>query len=87
MKMASMNISLPEPMADYVRQVVGRDYGNASEYFRELVRERIAAEVEADLQLLREATRNAPVGPSESDVAEILRIQKQVRKRLHARRA
>jgi Arc/MetJ-type ribon-helix-helix transcriptional regulator len=87
MKMASMNISLPEPMADYVRQVVGRDYGNASEYFRDLVRDRIAAEVEADLQLLREATQSAPVGPSETDIAEILGIQKQVRKRLHARRA
>lgn len=87
MKMASINISLPEPMADYVRQAVGRDYANASEYFRDLVRERIAAEVGADVQLLREATQNAPVGPSETDVAEILGIQKQVRKRLHARRA
>jgi Arc/MetJ-type ribon-helix-helix transcriptional regulator len=86
MKMASMNISLPEPMADYVRQVVGRDYGNASEYFRDLVRERIAKEVEADLRFLREATERAAVGPSESDIAEVLRIQKQVRKRLHARR-
>ena len=38
MKMDSINISLPQPMADFVRGVVERDYGNASEYFRELVR-------------------------------------------------
>ena len=35
MKMDTMNISLPKPMAEFVRQKVGRDYGNASEYFRE----------------------------------------------------
>jgi Arc/MetJ-type ribon-helix-helix transcriptional regulator len=40
MKMATMNISLPGPMAEFVRTTVERDYGNASEFFRDLVREK-----------------------------------------------
>ncbi len=37
--MASMNISIPDPMRDWVNeQVESGDYGNVSEYFRELVR-------------------------------------------------
>ena len=74
-------------MADYVRQAIGRDYGNASEYFRALIRERMAREIEADVRFLNEATEHAPAGPSESDIAEILSVQKEVRKRLHARSA
>ena len=34
--MATMNISLPGPMAEFVRATVERDYGNASEFFRDL---------------------------------------------------
>ena len=81
-----MNISLPAPMADYVRRTVARDYGNSSEYFRELVRERIEKETLVDVQFLNDATHGAPVGPSEADVAEILEIQKQARKEIRARR-
>lgn len=87
MKMNTMNISLPGPMADYVRQTVEREYGNASEYFRELVRERVAKEAEADLRLLNENTSGAPAGPGEADIAEILAVQKRVRKELRARRS
>ena len=86
MKMDTMNISLPGPMAEFVRTIVERDYGNASEYFRELVREKIRQQVEADVRFLRTATEGAPAGPSEADVGEILRIQKQVRRELRARR-
>ncbi len=87
MKMDSINISLPQPMADFVRGVVERDYGNASEYFRDLVRERIQREVEADVAFLNETHRGADVGPTEADVAEIIKLQKQVRKELRARSA
>ena len=81
-----MNISLPGPMAEFVRTTVQRDYGNASEFFRDLVREKIRQQVEADVRFLRAATDGAPAGPSEADVAEILKIQKQVRREMRARR-
>ena len=86
MKMDTMNISLPGPMAEFVRATVERDYGNASEFFRDLVREKIRREVEADLRFLETATRGAPAGPEDADVDEILQIQKQVRKEIRARR-
>ena len=87
MKMDSMNISLPRPMADFVRGVVERDYGNASEYFRDLVRERIQKEIAADVAFLQHTHQDAPVGPTESEIDAILRLQKQVRKDLRARGA
>lgn len=87
MKMDSINISLPQPMADFVRGVVERDYGNASEYFRELVREKMRREIEADVKFLEDSMKGAPPGPSEADIEKVLKIQKQVRKELRARRA
>ncbi|MBR0643134.1 type II toxin-antitoxin system ParD family antitoxin [Plastoroseomonas hellenica] len=37
--MATMNVSLPEPMKSWVeRQVEGGSYGNASDYIRDLIR-------------------------------------------------
>ena len=85
MKMDSMNISLPQPMADFVRGVVARDYGNASEYFRDLVRERIQMVVAADLRLLRESGPARP-GPTQKDLEVIERIKRRVRKDLRAGR-
>jgi Arc/MetJ-type ribon-helix-helix transcriptional regulator len=87
MKMDSINISLPQSMADFVRGVVEREYGNASEFFRELVRERQQKEIAADVALLESTHAGAPVGPTESEIVEILKIQKKVRKGLRARRA
>ena len=87
MKMDSMNISLPASLADYVRRTVDRDYGNSSEYFRELIRERMNKEISEDVRFLNAATSDAPVGPSEEDIAEILKIQKRARKEIRARRA
>ena len=86
MKMDTMNISLPGPMAEFVRATVERDYGNASEFFRDLVREKIRKEVEADVRFLEAATHGAPAGPEDTDIDDILRIQRQVRKELRARR-
>ena len=85
MKMDTMNISLPKPMAEFVRQNVARDYGNASEYFRDLVRQRMKREIEADLKLLRDSGPAQP-GPSEKDLETIERIKRQVRKDLLAGR-
>ena len=84
MKMDTMNISLPKPLAEFVRQKVGRDYGNVSEYFRDLVRQRMKREIEADLRLLRE-TGPARPGPTEKDLETIERIKRDVRKDLRAR--
>ena len=37
--MATMNVSLPDPMKAWVeRQVAGSQYGNASDYVRDLIR-------------------------------------------------
>jgi Arc/MetJ-type ribon-helix-helix transcriptional regulator len=85
MKMNSMNISLPPAMAEFVRQTIERDYGNTSEFFRSLVRERIQREVEADVAFLTEATNRAPAGPDEQDLADVLKIQRRVRKAIRAR--
>ena len=73
-------------MAESVRATVERDYGNASEFFRGLVREKIRKEVEADVRFLETAAHGAPAGPEDTDIVEILRIQKQVRKEIRARR-
>ncbi len=85
MKMNTVNISLPAAMGEFVRESVERDYGNVSEFFRDLLRERMRREVEADLEFLNKATEGAPAGPTDSDVEEILAVQRRVRKKLHAR--
>ena len=69
--MATMNISLPDTLRSYIESRVSNDgYGNASEYFRELVRldqkrkeqerqertylETLREEVQAGLEALKE---------------------------------
>ena len=85
MKMNTVNISLPAAMSEFVRENVERDYGNVSEFFRDLLRERMRREIEADVAFLNTATEGAPPGPTETEIQEILTIQKRVRKKLHAR--
>ena len=87
MKMNTMNISLTPEQSEYVRRTVERDFGNASEYFRDLIRERMRREIEADLKLLASTTKGAPAGPTEQEVENVLAVQRQVRKELkNARR-
>lgn len=87
MKMGTMSISLTPEQAEYVRRTVARDFGNASEFFRDLLRERMKREIEADLALLHATTPGAPAGPDEREIAGILNVQRQVRRQLaHARR-
>jgi Arc/MetJ-type ribon-helix-helix transcriptional regulator len=85
MKMNTINISLPPAMAEFVRQRTERDYGNLSEYFRDLVRERIQKEVEQDVAFLNQALGGAPAGPSAAEVEDVLKIQRRVRRKLRAR--
>lgn len=87
MKMDTMNISLPKRMSEFVRQNVERDYGNASEYFRDLVREKMELEIEADLKLLESTSQGALPGPSETELEEIVALQKKLRKERNARRS
>jgi Arc/MetJ-type ribon-helix-helix transcriptional regulator len=86
--MATLNISLPAPMAAFVRAQCERDCGNVSEYFRMLVREKMKHEIEEDLRLLESTRAGAAPGPAAEDVEEVLALQKQVRRDLaRARRA
>ena len=75
--MASMNISLPGPMRDWVEQQTqsGR-YDNASEYMRDLIRhdQDRAAKIAAMQQLVDEALAR---GDSDKSLAEIRAIARQ----------
>lgn len=75
-----MNISLPKAMSEFVRLNVERNYGNVSEYFRDLVRERMQREIEADLKFLESTSEGAPIGPTEAEIEGVLALQKKLRK-------
>ena len=83
--MDSMNISLPPAMAEFVRRKVESNYGNVSEFFRDLVREKIEREIDADLAILESTNKGAAPGPSEKQVERILAIQRRLRKSRRAR--
>jgi Arc/MetJ-type ribon-helix-helix transcriptional regulator len=87
MKMDTMNISLPASMSEYVRQNVERDYGNVSEFFRDLVREKMRRQIEADVKFLEASIKGAPPGPSEAEIGRIVALQKKLRKERNARRS
>jgi len=82
MKMDTMNISLTPAQSEYVRRTVDREFGNVSEFFRDLIRERMRREIEADLALLEATTEGAPAGPSDQQIEEVLAVQRKVRKDL-----
>ena len=87
MKMNTMNVSLTPEQSEYVRRTVDRDFGNASEFFRELIRERMRREIDADLKLLASTAKGSSAGPSEQEIEDVLTVQRQVRKELkNARR-
>jgi len=71
MPMTSLNISLPEPLKQYVeRQVASGDWGTPSEYVRELIRQ----DKERRLSNLEQELVAAAKGPKiELPIAEILR--------------
>ncbi len=70
--MATMNVSLPDPMKDWVEaQARGGRYSNASDYIRDLVRrdQERAREI-AELQVL--ISEGIESGVSEKSMGEIL---------------
>jgi Arc/MetJ-type ribon-helix-helix transcriptional regulator len=86
MKMQTMNISLTPDLADYVRKITTEQYGNASEFFREMLRERIRRQIEQDVAFLQSTSAGATPGPNEEEVREVLALQRAVRKELKRER-
>lgn len=76
--MASMNISLPDPMRDWVEQQMksGR-YDNASEYMRDLIRhdQDRASKIAAMQRLVDEAMASEDSNKSLSEIRAIARQQ------------
>lgn len=70
--MATMNVSLPEPMKDWVeQQAASGRYSNASDYVRDLIRrDQERAEKLGDLQRL--LTEGLESGISDRSLAEVL---------------
>lgn len=74
--MATMNVSLPEGMKDWVeRQAAGGQYGNASDYIRDLIRrDRQRKEAIAALQTaITEGVESGKAEPFDSE-AFLLRM-------------
>ncbi len=84
--MTSMNISLPEPLRDWVEaQIKGGRYGNVSEYVRELIRRDQERQAQQRLeQLLLEGMKSGPASPMTKEHWAELRDE--VAKRLEERR-
>lgn len=80
--MSTMNISVTPEQSEYVRRTVERDFGNSSEFFRDLIRERMRREIEADIRLLASSGKGAAAGPTDAELEEVLQVQRQVRKEL-----
>jgi antitoxin ParD1/3/4 len=83
--METMNISLPDPMKQFVEELVTRgDYGSASEYVRELIREdRKRREKERLENLLLEGLSSAPMTVMTAEDWESIR--EEVRQRIAER--
>jgi antitoxin ParD1/3/4 len=72
--MTSLNISLPEPLRDWIETQIKRGrYGNASEYLRELIRRDQERQAQERLeQLLLEGVKSGPAVPlTKQDWAEL----------------
>ena len=83
--MTSMNVSLPEPLRDFVEeQVQTGGYGTASEYVRELLREAQKQQAQERLELLLLEGLNSPA--SEMTALDWQEIRQEVRERLARRK-
>lgn len=84
--MATMNISLPDELKQFVdAQVAEHAYGSTSEYMRELIRQNRRAQAAETLrQLIAEGMASGSAGKVTSETFE--RMRKDLRKR-HAREA
>lgn len=79
--MATMNISLPDELKQFVDQQVAEGaYGSSSEYLRELIRQSQRDKAAAFLrQLIAEGLASGPAEPIEPDYFE--RMRERARKR------
>lgn len=70
--MATMNVSLPDPMKDWISaQIAGGRYASSSDYIRDLIRR--DQEYRAKQQALQEAiTKGLESGVSERAISEIV---------------
>lgn len=80
--MATMNISLPEELKQFIdTQVSEHGYGSSSEYLRELIRERQRREAEETLRaLIAEGLASGPPQPVTKDTFK--RLRKDLRERM-----
>ena len=80
--MATMNISLPDELKQFVdQQVAEQAYGSSSEYLRELIRQRRRATAEETLRRL--ITEGLASGPAEPVTRETFnQMRKELRKRV-----
>ena len=72
--MITMNVSLPEPMRDYIEQQVKTGgYGSVSEYIRDLIRQDQKRKAQAHLEnlLLQGLDSGSATNMSDRDWAEI----------------
>lgn len=84
--METMNISLPDPMKEFVEDLVTQgDYSSASEYVRELIREDRKRREKARLEgLLLEGLASGPM--TEMTAGDWASIRTEVGRRMAARR-
>ncbi|NIJ87922.1 ribbon-helix-helix domain-containing protein [Xanthomonas cannabis] len=76
--MATMNISLPDELKQFVdQQVLEHAYGSSSEYLRELIRKQ--RDVERLRGLLLDGVNSGPAVAMEPDFFEAMRERAQVR--------
>jgi hypothetical protein len=83
-KTVTRNISLSEDLANFaVQEAEEGGYGNVSAYFAELIRQRRQAQIDADVEFLAQAIKDAPPGPEpvERIVAACKAARRKMRKR------
>ncbi len=83
---ASINISLPETMKEWVeQQVAAGGYGTVSEFFRQLLRQeqqrRLRQEIDANLHAALDSGPSTPMTPADWE-----RVRREGRKRIAKKR-
>ena len=75
--MATMNISLPDELKQFVdEQVAEQSYSSSSEYLRELIRQRQREKAAEFLrQLIAEGLASGPATPQEPDMFDKMRLR------------
>jgi antitoxin ParD1/3/4 len=81
--MATMNVSLPDPLKQFVDEEVREGgYASTSDYMRDLIRQRQRAKAEALLRrLIAEGMASGPAEPLEADFFDKLRAEARARAR------